>query len=101
MADSANKTKATARPRQASTNKEAAAEVAMPTKTSREGIEPVAKVEAPKKAAAKPRKAATKKDDVIAIEQLAYQYWVQRGYKHGYALEDWLRAKKELQKRTS
>ena len=110
MADTANKTKAIT-PRQASTKKEKATEVAKPTTTSRKGIELVAKVEAPKKATttAKPRKTATKKDNVIAIsqpasdviEQLAYQYWTQRGYQHGYALQDWLRAEQELQGRTS
>jgi len=108
MVDKANKTKATATPRQASKKKEAAAEVARPTTTSRKLV---AKVQAPKKATTtgKPRKTATKKDDVIAIsqqardliERLAYQYWAQRGYQHGHALQDWLRAEKELQKRIS
>jgi hypothetical protein len=104
MADTAKKTKATATPRIGSTKKENAAEVAKPTKASRKIIELVAKVEATKKA-----KTATKKDNVIAIsrpardviEQLAYQYWAQRGYQHGNSLQDWLRAEQELQERAS
>jgi hypothetical protein len=114
MADTANKTKATATPRQASTKKEKAAEVAEPMTTSRKGIELVAKVEAPKKtkAAAKPRKTAPKKEKVVEIsqprivsremiEQVAYQKWVQRGRQHGYALEDWIKAEQELLERAS
>jgi hypothetical protein len=112
MADTANKKKATETPRvgSSSTKTEKAAEVAKTTTTPRKGIAPVAKVEAPKKAktaAAKPSKTATKKKSVVAIskpkvvsreviEQLAYQFWAQRGYQHGYALEDWLRAEREL-----
>ena len=111
MADSAKKAKAAATPRQASASKAKAAEVATPTTTPRKGIELVAKVEAPKqaKAAAQPRKTATKSEKVVAIskpardviEQLAYQYWAQRGYQHGYAVQDWLRAERDLQERAS
>jgi hypothetical protein len=116
MANTANKTKATATPRidSGSTKTEKAAEVAKTTTTPRKGIALVAKVEAPKKtkAAAKPRKTATKKDSAIAIsqpavvaresiEQLAYQFWEQRGYQHGYALQDWLRAEQELLEKAS
>jgi hypothetical protein len=111
MADTAKKTKVAATPRQASASKVKATEAAKPTTTSHKGIELVAKVEAPKKAktAATPRKTATKKDNVVAIskpasdviEQLAYQYWEQRGYQHGYAIQDWLRAERELQERAS
>ncbi len=115
MADTANKMKATATPRQASTKKEKAVEVAETTTTPRKGIELVAKVDAPKKAkaaAAKPRKTATKKESVVAIsqptaishemiEQLAYQFWAQRGYQHGSSLEDWIRAERELLERAS
>jgi hypothetical protein len=95
--------------------REMAAEVVEPTTTSRKGIELASKVEAPKKAkaaAAKPRKTATKKENVVAIsqpkvvsreiiEQVAYQICVQRGYQHGYALEDWIRAERELLERAS
>lgn len=114
MANSASKTKATAKPRTGSTKKEKAAEVAKPTTSVRKGIELVAKVEAPKKttAAAKPRKTATKKENVVAssqptsvsrekIEQVAYQFWAQRGYQHGNALQDWIRAEQELLGRAS
>jgi|ERR1019366_2519661 hypothetical protein len=115
MADTAKKTmataKATATPRQASAKNMKVAEVAKPT-TDRKGIELVPKVEELKKAkaaSAKPSKTATKKENVTAIsqpardviEQLAYQYWAQRGYQHGYALEDWIRAEKELLERAS
>jgi hypothetical protein len=30
------------------------------------------------------------------IARLAYSYWEARGRKHGSALEDWLRAEREL-----
>lgn len=29
------------------------------------------------------------------IAQLAYSFWVERGYPHGHAEEDWLRAERE------
>jgi len=59
------------------------------------------------KAPAKPRKTAAKKEKVAQstrlampsraeIEQLARQYWAQRGYTDGYAEQDWLRAEREL-----
>ena len=114
MADTVKKTKATATPRQASAKKEKAAEVAKSTTATRKGIELVAKDEAPKKAkaAVSPRKTATRKDNVAAIsqpkvvsremiEQLAYQSWVQRGYQHGHALEDWISAERKLLERAS
>jgi hypothetical protein len=114
MADTANKTKATATPRQASAKNMKVAEVEQPT-TDRKGIELVPKVEEPKKAnpaPAKPSKTATKKESVVSIsqptvvsrekiEQVAYQIWIQRGYQHGHALEDWIRAEKELLERAS
>jgi hypothetical protein len=112
MVDTASKAKAT--PRQASAKKEKTAEVAKTAAIERKGIELVAKAEAPKKTrvAAKPGKTATKKENVVAIsqpndvsremiEQVAYQYWAQRGFQHGYALEDWLRAERELLGRAS
>lgn len=117
MADTVKKTKATAKatatPRQASANNVKVAEVAKPT--DRKGIELVPKVQELKKAKAastKAPKAAKKKESVVAIsqpkvvsremiEQLAYQIWVQRGYQHGYAFEDWIRAERELLGRAS
>jgi hypothetical protein len=111
MANTANKARIAATPRKTSASKVMATEAAKPTATPRKGIELVAKVEAPKKAktAAQPRKTATKKDNVAAIskpardviEQLAYRYWAQRGYQHGYAVQDWLRAERELRGRAS
>jgi hypothetical protein len=115
MANPVKKTKATATPRQASAKKVKVAEVAKPTTPVRKRIELVAKVEVPKKAkaaAAKPRNTPTKKENIVAIsqlkvvsremiEQVAYQLWVHRGYQHGYALEDWIRAEQELLERAS
>jgi hypothetical protein len=115
MADTVKKTKATATPKQASAKNVKVAEVAKPTTPVRKGIELVAKVEVPKKAkapAVKPSKTATKKENVVSIsqpkvvsremiQQVAYQIWIQRGYQHGYALEDWIKAEKELLERAS
>jgi hypothetical protein len=119
MADSANKTKATAKapatPRPASAKNVKVPEAAKPTTPDRKGIELVPKVEELKKdkaASAKPPKTATKKENIVAasqpnvvsrdmIEKVAYQIWVQRGYLHGYALEDWIRAEKKLLERAS
>ena len=115
MADTVKKTKATATPRKASANTVKVTEVATPTTPDRKGIELVPKVEELKKAkaaSANPPKTATKKENVIAIsqpkvvsremiEKVAYQIWAQRGYQHGYALEDWIRAERELLERAS
>jgi hypothetical protein len=114
MVDKVKKTEATATPKQASAKNVTVAEVAKPTTPVRKGIELVTKAESPKKtrAAVAPRKAVTKKENVVAIshtkdvsremiEQVAYQLWVQRGYQHGYALEDWIRAEQELLERAS
>ena len=59
------------------------------------------------KATPKPRKTAARKEKVAQppkltmpsraeIEQLARQYWAQRGYTDGQAEQDWLRAEQEL-----
>ena len=119
MADTVKKTtataKATATPRQAPSKNMKVAEVAKPTTPDRKGIELVPKVEELKKAkaaSAKPPKTTTKKENVVPIsqpnvvsremiEKVAYQIWVQRGYQHGYALEDWIRAERELLERAS
>src|ERR1035437_6946555 len=88
-------------------------EVATPTTPDRRGSQPSSKVDKQKKAKAvapKPIEAATKKESVVAIsqpkvvsrekiEQVAYQIWVLRGCQHGYALEDWIRAERELLER--
>ncbi len=61
------------------------------------------------KAPAKPRKTAAKKEKVTQpakmmrpsheeIERLARTYWEQRGYRDGFAEQDWLRAEQELLK---
>lgn len=109
MANTANKPKAAATPRQASAKKEKAAEAVKPTISKRSKIELVVKAQTPKKAkaAAKLRKTAAKIDKVVAISkpkvvsreeiaELAYRYWVERGYQHGYAVQDWIRAEQAL-----
>ena len=115
MGDTVKKMNATATPHQPSAKNVKAAEVAKPTTPVRKGLELVAKVEVPKvevpkkaKAqVAKPINTATKKENVVVIshpkvvsremiEQVAYQIWVQRGYQHGYALQDWITAEKKL-----
>jgi hypothetical protein len=116
MAGIANKTKATAQatatPRQASAKNMKVAEVAKPTTSVRKGIEIVAKIPEPKKAetaSAKLNKTVTKKESnsqpkVVSrekIEQIAYQIWVQLGYRHGHALEDWIMAERALLERAS
>ena len=115
MADTVKKTNAIATPRQASANNVKVAEVTEPTTSVRKGIELVPKVEElmkAKAASAQPPKTATKKESAGAIsqpkvvsrekiEQVAYQIWVQRGYQHGYALEDWIAAESELLERAS
>jgi hypothetical protein len=63
-------------------------------------------------AAAKPRKAAAKKEAAPAngasstispeqIAELAHKFWAERGHKHGHHEEDWLRAEKELRGKAS
>jgi cytochrome c553 len=63
-------------------------------------------------AAAKSRKTATRKEKVemapVAtmpsreeIENLARNYWAQRGFQDGYAEQDWFRAEQELRQKAS
>ena len=64
------------------------------------------------KTPAKPRKTAAKTEKAVKttrsampsreeVEKLARAYWEQRGYKDGYAEQDWLRAEQELLKMAS
>ena len=64
------------------------------------------------KAPAKPRKTAAAKTTAEPapvgvmpshqqIEQLARNYWAQRGFTDGYAEQDWLRAEHELRQKAS
>ncbi len=66
------------------------------------------------KAAAKPRsatpkaKSAAKKATVASIgpspeeiARLAHKYWAERGFQHGAADQDWLRAERELRGKAS
>lgn len=80
MADTTKKTKTAAKPR-----KTAAKSV---TKTAAKKV----KVAQPIKLALPSR---------AEIEQLARQYWAQRGYTDGQAEQDWLRAEQELLKMAS
>ncbi len=113
MAEPVKKTKATAKPRQASTRNNEVHEVVKATTSAKLGEQP-AQAETPikTKAAAAPGKAAAKKDNVTAIakpgtlsreriEQLAYEFWARRGYQHGHALQDWLQAERELLQKAS
>ena len=64
------------------------------------------------KAAAKPRKAAAKKENSPAnvmpisisheqIAQLAHRFWAEREHRHGLHEEDWHRAEQELRGKAS
>ena len=57
--------------------------------------------------AAKPRKAASGKNNVVVmaapavlpheqVAQLAHRFWFERGCEHGHDAEDWFRAEQEL-----
>jgi len=56
------------------------------------------------KAPAKPKKTATNKAEELKmrdltheqIAQLAQKFWAERGWQDGYAVQDWLRAEREL-----
>jgi hypothetical protein len=72
MSESVKTTKAPAKPRKTATKNKAAAEAPKGTMPSRE-----------------------------EVERLARQYWASRGYKDGYAEQDWLRAENELRKMAS
>jgi S-adenosylmethionine synthetase len=72
MADKVKKTNATAKPRKTAASKTAA-------KNGKVAQSP--KLTLPSRA---------------EIEQLARQYWAQRGYTDGQAEQDWLRAEQEL-----
>ncbi|OIO38350.1 MAG: hypothetical protein AUJ72_02685 [Candidatus Omnitrophica bacterium CG1_02_46_14] len=41
------------------------------------------------------------KNEQQAIEKLAYQFFVERGYNHGHDQEDWLRAETIIRNRQS
>jgi hypothetical protein len=77
--------------------------------------ETVKKASAKPKAAAKPRKTASKKaaengapSNVTEIRfsyeqvaQLAHRYWAERGHRDGHHLDDWFRAEQELRSKAS
>lgn len=60
-------------------------------------VTPAVEPETPSARGGKPgqRREATQQE----IAELAYSYWIARGYSHGGAEEDWLRAERELQGR--
>lgn len=43
--------------------------------------------------------ASSNNSDQTAIEKLAYQFFVDRGYEHGHQEEDWLRAEAIIKNR--
>ena len=49
--------------------------------------------------AAAPVQAAERSFDSREIAELAYSYFVARGYQHGSQAEDWFRAERELRQR--
>jgi hypothetical protein len=64
------------------------------------------------KVPAKPRNKATKADGVTTkitlaapsqheIAELAHRFWAERGFHHGSAEQDWLRAEEELRGKAS
>jgi ABC-type uncharacterized transport system auxiliary subunit len=74
-----------------------------PAKAKSEAAKPKAVVEK-----AKPAAAAAKKSNVTSIgpspeeiARLAHKYWAERGFQHGAAEQDWLRAERELHSRAS
>ena len=79
-------------------------------------------VKKPRTTTAKPRKAATKKTNGVGadpavenhhangqersvnhdeIARLAHSYYQERGGRHGYHVDDWIRAERELRSRAS
>jgi len=106
MPNTVRKTIKTATPRQAATKKVIVAEAE--TAAVHQGITLVAKTKAAKAVTSKPRKSAADENQVTKsaktsaqlreeIEFRAYCYWAERGYRHGNAMQDWLRAEQELQ----
>ena len=77
----------------------------------------VKKADAAPKAAAKPRKPAAKKADILQMEapktktaaaisheqvaELAHRFWNERGRVHGHHEEDWFRAEQLLRAKAS
>ncbi len=82
--------------------KKAAAKTAKPKAVKAAGAEAAARApKAPRatKAKAKPAEAEVKAISVPTHEEialLAMQYWIERGYEHGKAEQDWFRAEQEL-----
>lgn len=69
---------------------QAASAKAAPAAAKKAVAKPAAKKAAPKGAAAK-------KIDYDAVSRKAYELFLARGGEHGYHIEDWLRAEKDLQ----
>lgn len=70
------------------------------------------KVDAAPKTAAAPRKKTALTNGLPSnvtemkisheqIAQLAHQFWIERGYRHGEDTEDWFRAEQELRAKAS
>jgi hypothetical protein len=105
MDNAVRKTLKIAKPRKTATTKVNVAKAAGATAKEHEGIALVAKEDKVKAVTSKPRKAAGNDLEVTniaatplreAIEYRAYCYWTERGFQDGSALQDWLRAEREL-----
>ncbi len=70
------------------------------------------KASSPARTSAKPRKPAVAKKNgngKVAqmapprerVAELAHQFWIERGYQHGFDAEDWFRAEQELRQKAS
>lgn len=61
----------------------------------------VSKSSTGKASTAKPARLSQKNSQQDEIAKLAYKFWVERGYQHGYDQEDWARAEAVVRARTS
>lgn len=96
MEETANKTKAPAKPRKAAAKKAAAPKNVTEMRVSA----PVTEVAAPVNGAP-PSNLIQMKPSHDQVAQLAHKYWAERGYQHGHHVEDWLRAEHDLRGKAS
>jgi len=102
MEETTKSRKAPAKPRKTAAKKTAKAAETPETIPAANGNAAAAAVLAPPaktgSAGAPPKPISISRDD---IAKLAHKYWSERGHQHGHAVEDWLRAERELQRRAS
>jgi len=94
MAETVKKTKKPAKNSTKSRKKAVAADGAAPANCAPKNI-----TEITERLKKKPFTQAQISHDQIA--HLAHQYWTERGGQHGYHLEDWYRAERELRSKAS